>query len=228
MEYCTKCGAKLSEKAEFCTKCGTPIKSSDEAKKETKDKKSIEEQIEETAEDIGKKAEQIGKKIEKKADDVGYYINQWYDKTFKIAGPLIGTFIALIILRIIIYVMQASGDDIYIATALGEGLHEYLLIIFGSMLLSGYNTYLYRKYKHQYQWIYPLISAIGFIIGAWIAAQIMLIINQSDDTPILEAIGTFIDTYLIGIFILALIIGYAVQFAFAPYISQEKNNPKTK
>ena len=222
MEYCTKCGAELSEKAEFCTKCGTPIKSSDEAKKETKDKKPIEEQIEETAQYIGKKVERIGKKIEKKADDVGDHINQWYNKTFKIAGPLIGAFIALIILRIIIYIIQAPGDDIYIATALGEGLYEYLLIIFGSMLLSGYNTYLYRKYKHQYQWIYPLISAIGFIIGAWIAAQIMLIINQSDDTPILEAIGTFIDTYLIGIFILALIIGYAVQFAFGHYISQEK------
>jgi len=212
MKYCAKCGAELSEKAEFCTKCGTPIKSSDEAKKETKDEKPIEEKIEETTQAIGKKVEQIGKKIEKKADDVGDHINQWYNKTFKIAGPLIGAFIALIIIRIIIYIIQASGDDIYIATALGEGLYEYLLIIFGSMLLSGYNTYFYRKYKHQYQWIYPLISAIGFIIGAWIAAQIMLIINQSDDTPILEAIGTFIDT----------------QFAFGPYISQEKNNPKTK
>ena len=228
MKYCTKCGAKLSEKAEFCTKCGTPIKSSDKVKKEIKDKKPIEEKIEEITQDIGKKVEQIGKKIEKKADDVGGHINQWYNKTFKIAGPLIGAFIALIILRIIIYIIQASGDDIYIATALGEGLYEYLLIIFGSMLLSGYNTYLYRKYKHQYQWIYPLISAIGFIIGAWIAAQIMLIINQSDHTPILEAIGIFIDTYLIGIFILALIIGYALQFAFAPYMSKENNNPKTK
>ena len=211
MKYCTKCGAKLSEKAEFCNKCGTPIKPSDETKK---DKKSIEEKIEETTETIGKKAEKIGKKIEKKADDVGNNINQWYNNTFKIAGPLIGTFIALIIIRIIIYIIQASGDDIYIATALGEGLYEYLLIIFGSMLLSGYNSYLYSKYKHQYQWIYPLISAIGFIIGAWIAAQIMLVINQSDDTPILEAIGNFINTYLIGIFILALIIGYAVQFSF--------------
>jgi len=222
MEYCIKCGAKLPEKAEFCTKCGTPIKSSDEPKKEIKDKKSIEEQIEETAEGIGKKAEQIGKKIEKKADDVGDHINQWYGKTFKIAGPLIGAFIALIILRIIIYAIQASGEDIFIATALGEGLYEYLLIIFASMLLSGYNTYFHRKYKHQYQWIYPLISAIGFIIGIWIAAQIMLIISQSNDTPIIEAIGTFINTYLIGIFILALIIGYAAQFACSSHTSQEK------
>ena len=233
MEYCIKCGAKLPEKAEFCTKCGTPIKSSDEPKKEIKDKKSIEEKIEETAEDIGKKAEQIGKKIGKKGDDIGDHFNrlydktfkiagQWYDKTFKIAGPLIGAFIALIILRIIIYVIQVSGEDIYIATALGEGLHEYFLFIFASMLLSGYNTYFHRKYKHQYQWIYPLISSIGFIIGVWIAAQIMLIISQSNDTPIIEAIGTFINTYIIGIFIIALIIGYAAQFAFGPYISKEK------
>ena len=49
MKYCTKCGVKLTEKAEFCTKCGKPLKSSDEPKKEIKDKKSIEEKIEETA-----------------------------------------------------------------------------------------------------------------------------------------------------------------------------------
>ena len=94
MKYCTKCGAKIPEKAEFCTKCGKPTKSSDETNKKIKDKKSIEEQIEETAEEIGKKAEQIGRKFEKKAEDVGDHINRWYDNTFKIAGPLIGAFIA--------------------------------------------------------------------------------------------------------------------------------------
>ncbi|GAG93462.1 unnamed protein product [marine sediment metagenome] len=222
MDYCIRCGAKLPEKAEFCNKCGKPLKSSNEPKKEIKDKKSIEEKIEETAEEIGKKAEQIGKRIEKKADDVGNHVNEWYDKTFKIAGPLIGAFIGLIVIRIIIYVIQVSGEDIFIATSLGEGLNEYLLIIFVSMLLSGYNTYFNRKYRYQYQWIYPLISAIGFIIGAWIASQIMIIISQSNNTPIIEAIGTFINTYIIGIFILALIIGYAVQFTYATYISQEK------
>jgi len=222
MEYCIKCGAKQQEKAEYCTKCGTPIKSSDEPKKEIKDKKSIIEQIEDTAEVIGKKGEQIGRKIEKKADDVGDHINKWHDKTFKIAGPLIGAFIALIIIRIIIYAIQASGEDIFIATALSKGLYDYLLIIFASMLLTGYNTYFNRKYKHQYQWIYPLISAIGFIIGIWIASQIMLIISQSNDTPIIETIGTFISTYLIGIFILALIIAYAAQFVFSSYISKGK------
>ena len=225
MAYCIKCGAQLPEKAEYCTKCGTSIKSSDEKKKEIKDKKSIIDQIEETAEIIGKKGEQIGRKIEKKTDDFGHHINQYYDKTFKIAGPLIGAFIALIIIRIIIYAIQASGEEIFIATALSKGLLDYLLIIFASMLFTGYNTYFNRKYNRQYHWIYPIFSTMGFIIGIWIAAQIMLIISQSNDTPIIEAIGTFINTYLIGIFILALIIGYAVQF----YKSQEEHfHPEVK
>ena len=90
------------------------------------------------------------------------------------------------------------------------------------MLLSGYNTYFYRKYKQQYQWIYPLISAIGFVFGAWIAAQIMLIISNSNETPIIEAIGNFINTYLIPIFILAIIISYAAQFAFGPITRKKK------
>jgi hypothetical protein len=233
MEYCTKCGSKLTENAEFCTKCGKAIK--------PKDTKSIEKQIDEFAEDIGKKAEdtgkkiekkadeiakkadQLGKKIEKKTDDMGDHVNQWYDKTFKFAGPLVGAFIGLIILRIIIYIIQFSGDDIHIFTAFSEILlSDYLLIIFGSMVLSGYNNYINKKFKQQYLWIYPFVSAVSFIIGAWIAAQIMIYIHESDTTPIIGAIGTFIDTYLIGLFILALIIGYAAQISYS-YYTTDKN-----
>jgi len=213
MVYCHNCGKKLDEDTQYCTKCGHDLGH----------ESSFEKNMENFGEKIGEKAEQFGRKIEKKADDFGDHINhlydrtfriagKWYAESFKIAGPLIGAFIALIILRIVIYVIQASDEDIFIVTTLGEGLLEYLLFIFASMLLSGYNTYFHRKYKHRYQWIYPLISAIGFIIGAWIAAQIMLLISQSNDTPIIKAIGTFINTYLIGIFIIALVIGYAAQF----------------
>ena len=232
MAYCTKCGAKLTDNAEFCTKCGKSIKA--------KDTKSIEKQIDEFTEDLGKKAEDIGKKIEEKADEIGKkadkigkniekktdevgdHVNQWYDNTFKFAGPLVGAFIGLIILRIIIYIIQFSEDDIHIFTAFSEITLDYLLIIFGSMLLSGYNNYINRKFKELYLWIYPFVSAVSFIIGAWIAAQIMLYINAQDNTPIIGAIGNFIDTYLIALFILALIIGYAAQIGYQYYTNEKK------
>ncbi len=234
MAYCTKCGVKLTDKAEFCTQCGKAIKL-----KDTKTK-SIEQQIDNFAEDLGKKAEgigkkieekadeigkktdKIGKKIEKKTDEVGEHINQWYDNTFKFAGPLVGAFIGLIILRIIIYIIQFSGDDIHIFTAFSEITLTYLLLIFGSMLLSGYNNYFNRKFKEIYQWIYPFVSAVSFIIGAWIAAQIMIYIDTEDNTPIIGGIGSFIDTYLIALFILALIIGYAAHFGYHYYTNEKK------
>jgi hypothetical protein len=127
-------------------------------------------------------------------------------------------------MRIIIYVIQASNVDIFFVTALSEGLLEYLLIIFASMLISGYNTYFHHKYKKQYQWIYPLISAIGFIIGLWAVSKILLIIDQNDNTPVLAAIGNFIDIYIIVIFILAVIIGYAIQFSVYSSKYREKSN----
>jgi uncharacterized membrane protein len=229
MEYCTKCGAKLTNSEEFCTKCGKAIKT------QNKKTKSIEDQIDEFAEDIGKKAEdfgkkiekkadKIGKKIEKKTDDVGDHVNQWYNNTFKFAGPLVGAFIGLIIMWIIIYIIQFSGEDIHILTSFSNALltYPYLLIVFASMLISGYNTYFNRKFKQQYLWIYPFISAVSFIIGAWVAAKIMIYIHDNDTAPIIGAIGSFIDTYLIGIFILALIIGYAAQIGYN-YYTTEKN-----
>jgi len=225
MEYCTKCGSKLTQDAEYCTKCGKAIK--------PKDTKSIEKQIDEFADDlgkkieekadeIGKKADKIGKNIEKKTDEIGDHVNQWYDNTFKFAGPLVGAFIGLIILRIIIYIIQFSEDDIHIFTAFSEITLTYLLIIFGSMLLSGYNNYINRKFKEIYRWIYPFVSAVSFIIGAWIAAQIMIYIDTEDNTPIIGAIGNFLDTYLIALFILALFIGYAAQFGYHYYTNEKK------
>jgi len=219
-EYCIKCGSKLPEDAEFCIKCGKQVKSSHKDKKEGK--KAKEEKIEKPSKGIGKKAEQVGKRIEKGAERAGDQFSQWYDKTFQIGGPLIGAFIGLIILRLIIYIIQTFDEDIFIVTAFGQGLHEYLLFIFTSMLITGYNTYLNRKYKQQYQWIYPLISAIGFTLGAWILAQIFLIISKSNETPIIEAIGNFINTYIIGILFLAIIIGYIFQVVFGTNISKNK------
>jgi hypothetical protein len=50
----------------------------------------------------------------------------------------------------------------------------------------------------------------------------LLIISESNNTPIFEVIGDFINTYIIAIFILAVIIGYIFQFSFGPYLSKDK------
>jgi len=200
--YCIKCGEEQADTAKFCTKCGAKMPTSSESIG-TDNSESFEKKIE-------KKAEAF----EKKADAFGTHFNHWYDETFGILGPLIGAFISLIVLRIIIYVIQAASDEIFIFTALGQGLYNYLIFIFISILISSYNTYLNRKYHQQYLFIYPFIGAIGFIIGFWVLAQILLFVNQSNVTPIFATIGEFINTYLIVFFALAIIIGYITQFTY--------------
>ena len=220
MPYCIKCGRKLEENTKFCTKCGTSIKSPNENK--NNEKITLEKQIENAAERFGKRSEQIGKRVEERFNHNGINFNLWYDNTFKLAGPLLSAFIMLIILRIIIYIIQFSNNHIFIFTALSEGLYSYLLLIFASTLLSGYNTYFNRKYKHSYILIYPFVSAIGFIIGIWILAQILEIINQIDGIQLFESIANFINDYLIAIFILAIIIAYVVQFTSDRFRTIEK------
>ena len=57
MPYCDKCGKKNDDDAEYCTKCGNYIAAGS----------TFEKDIENAAEEFGRKAEQFGKHIEKKA-----------------------------------------------------------------------------------------------------------------------------------------------------------------
>ena len=59
MTYCNECGKKNDDDAQYCTKCGNYL---------TKRSK-WEKNIEEAAEEFGRKAERFGKRVEKKAKD---------------------------------------------------------------------------------------------------------------------------------------------------------------
>ena len=59
MTYCNECGKKNDDDAQYCTKCGNYL---------TKRSK-WEKNIEEAAEEFGRKAERFGKRVEKKAKE---------------------------------------------------------------------------------------------------------------------------------------------------------------
>jgi len=186
--YCTKCGLKNEENADFCTKCGTKLDKKEHEKAIEEDiNKRIEKAgvaIERAAKNFGDAAERVGKRIEQKMEKAGKEFESWYDKKFGIFGPLIWSFLGIIILRLIIGVMTIT--DYTVLVTISDFLYEYILLFFGLMLISSYNTYFYRKYKKQYRWISPLISTIIFIVIIWIVAKIFIII----DIPILSSIAS--------------------------------------
>ena len=57
MTYCNECGKKNDDDAQYCTKCGNYLIK----------RSKWEKNIEEAAEEFGRKAEQFGKHVEKKA-----------------------------------------------------------------------------------------------------------------------------------------------------------------
>jgi uncharacterized membrane protein YvbJ len=60
MDYCQKCGNKNDEDAKYCNKCGNYLNKPS----------SFEKNIEEAAEELGRKAEEFGKRIEKRAKEL--------------------------------------------------------------------------------------------------------------------------------------------------------------
>jgi len=217
--YCSKCGKKIKEDAEYCNKCGAKLSKS--AKNNIKESDYVpektEKKIEQVAKEFGEGIERVGKRLEKRFDKTSEGFNQWFDQTFGIFGPLIWAFLALIILRIIIWGMNNIEDDYVVVGGIGDILYENLLLIFGLMVVSSYSTYLLRKYKKQYKWISPAISTAVFVIILWIITKILIVIDIEEDIPILTSIASFIESYLVIIFIAIILISYGFMIVVTPF-----------
>ena len=216
--YCSKCGKESKEEAEYCNKCGAKISKSVKNKKEEPQQvpKKETKSIEKVAKEFGEKAEQVGKRIEERFNKRSQDFNQWFDQLFGIFGPLVWAFLALIILRIIIFGMDIVGDDSAVIGRIGDVLYDNLLLIFGLMLVSAYNTYLSRRYKKQYRWISPAISTAFFVIILWIITKVFIVIDSELDIPILTSIASFIESYLVIIFIAIILISYGFMMVATP------------
>lgn len=230
MTYCTKCGTKNEDDAKYCTKCSKPLTSTitkeTPIEKHVKDStdnverksKATGEKLEETidkfskeAQDLGERIEKAGKRIEKATDRASDYLDNWWDRSFGIFGPLLSSFIVLIILRIIIEFLRIGAEDIAVLSEVGDLLLDYFLLIFVLILVSSYCSYFSRKYK-SFQWISPVIFAIVLVIVSLVAANIITVIGESIGNPDLaNAEIIWREKYLAMIFVIALLIGYLIK-----------------
>ncbi|KYK27784.1 hypothetical protein AYK20_02050 [Thermoplasmatales archaeon SG8-52-1] len=220
MTYCTKCGKKNDDDAEFCSKCGVRLDTKDKKNSNKKQLKKTGKIIEEKAEEFGKSIEKAGIRFESKFENSIKDFQKWYDNKFKVAGPLIWSFLGLIILRLIISLMDRSGDDVVVLGEISDFLYSYLLILFGLMLLNFYNSYLNRTYKKQYRFISPAISTISCVVTLWILSKILIIIDTNLEIPFLASIANFIDEYIFVIFIVILLLGYCFELIIKPFAKE--------
>jgi hypothetical protein len=223
MVYCYKCGKKNDDDSEFCTKCGVRLdKQKEEATFEDRINKTA-NQIEEKAERFGKSIEKASKRFETRMNHSFEEFQKWYDARFKILGPLIWSFLGLIILRFIILLLDISRDEHIIFGELSDFLYLYLLLFFGLMLLNTYNSYLKRRYNKQYRWISPTVTTISFTVSLWIFSKFLVFLDNNLDMPVLTTIGNFIDTYIILVFVIVLLISYGFVMVILPFSKKSED-----
>jgi ribosomal protein L40E len=214
--YCSKCGTQNENDALFCTKCGFQLKPLEETTKFEKRMKEVTKEFEKASKKTGKKIEQTAKKSSADAEEIGdqvektgKHVTNWYDHTFGIFGPLISSFIGLIVLRLIIEAMWIQTNTIDVTGKVGTVLYSYLPLIFAMMLLSSYNSYIIKKYK-SFRWASPPIVAVVIVTIVWIVARILLAVETKVNVPDLASTVLILDKYLPMIFTFVILIGYLI------------------
>ena len=173
MTNCPKCEAKNDDDSLFCTKCGVTLKPDAtspierHAMRFAQDMeqmgKNLGESMTHAASRIQGDSRDMGKRFEQRVDQVGKNVENWYDRTFGILGPLLASFLFLIILRLVIEIAKISGDEVPEMSTITAVILIYLLPLFGTTLISNYTSFFSRKsYKFR---IFSPLHIVYLVLG---------------------------------------------------------------
>jgi hypothetical protein len=219
MVECPKCKKINDDDSVFCSKCGTPLKSTapptaeQYAKKFAQDMEQLGKNIGETfsqaAQRIQEESHHVGRHMEYRIDHASRHMENWYDRTFGILGPLLSSFIFLIILRLAIEIVKISANTLPDIDAITSVILLYLLPLFGISLLSNYTAYFARK-SYKFRIFSPLLHSIAFVLILWVIAQILGALEGRLHIADLGVAATNIENLLPTVFVFVLLIGYVV------------------
>jgi hypothetical protein len=225
MVNCLKCGKINDDDAQYCSKCGSSL--TDTLTKSNSFEKQIEnfaeevervgkkagKTIEQAAKRFGEETQDIGKRLEKATDRAGNRLENWYDRSFGVFGPLVTSFIGLIILRFVIVCFKIGAQDTPVLGIVSDKLLDYLLLIFVVFLISNYSSYISRKYK-PFRWISPIIIAAVIVIISLVVVTILSAVGTSVNMPdLVNAEREWREKYMLITFVIVLLIGYLINVA---------------
>lgn len=121
MVYCTKCGTKNNPTEEYCLKCG--------AKLEKSTKKTWDQQLEQGAEEFGRRAEKWGQEFGKRAEQECFSLAK--------SGAIIGVVLGIIIIL--------AGLLLLAGFQLLKFFWAIMIIVFGLIILFGALKILTKK-----------------------------------------------------------------------------------
>jgi hypothetical protein len=225
MVDCPKCGKNNVDDAIFCTNCGMSLKSDAASTIERHVKmfaedmdemgKKLGESMTHTAKRMQEDSRNIGKRIEHRVDYASKHMENWYNHNFGIFGPLLESFIFLIILRLAIIVLEIPSVQTIETDKIVAILLVYILPLFAVTLLSNYTKYFARK-SNKFRVFSPLFYAITLVLLLWIIAKILYDVSVRFTISELGTAAVSLENSLPTIFIFVLLIGYVILFLSMP------------
>jgi len=231
MANCPKCESKNDDDATFCTHCGTSLRSDMGSTIERHSKRFAQDM-----EQLGKKAGDLmaqtakhlhddtqvrTRHFERRMDRANRRAGNWYDSTFGVLGPLLASFIFLIVFRLVIVVLEVPSTETPEMNTIAAVLFLYLLPLFGVSLLSNYTKYFARK-SHQFRMFSPLFYAITITLFLWIIEKILYDISVRLTITDLRTAALSLQDSLPTVFIFVLLLGYVILIVNIPHDSEKK------
>jgi hypothetical protein len=142
-------------------------------------------------------------------------MKNWSDRTFGIFGPLISSFIFLIVFRVAIMVLEIPSMQTSETNKVAAILLMYILPLFAVILLSNYIQYFARK-SYKFRVFSPLFYAITLILFLWIITKILYDVSVRFAISDVRTAAVSLENSLPTIFIFALLIGYVILFLNMP------------
>jgi len=232
MVNCPKCGKTNADDAAFCISCGASLRS------------DIGSTIERHAKDFAQTMEQTGKKVgdniahaakqfhestrrearsfERRMDQMSRRTEGWYERRFGPWGPLLESFIFLIVFRFIILVMELPNKDVPEMQTIASILLVYILPLFVLSLCSNYTQFLSKKY-FSLKVFSPFFYAVYFVLFCWILSRILSDISTHFTIPDLQKAAVSLEQSLPTIFVFVLLIGYLILMLNLP--KEQKKKP---
>jgi len=225
MVNCPKCGASNVDDAMFCTNCGSSLKTDaasgieHHAKRFAADMeqmgKNLGESMTQAAHRIQKDSQDVGKRIEDRVDHASKSMEHWYDRTFGVFGPILASFIFLIVFRLAIAVLEIPSVQTPDTLKVAAILVAYVLPLFAVTLLSNYTTYFARK-SFKFRIFSPLFHAIAFILFLWILVKILYDVSTRFVLADVRTAAASLESSLPTIFVFVLLIGYVFLYFSIP------------
>jgi hypothetical protein len=231
MVNCPKCGTKNENDAAFCTHCGVPLQSDVESTIEQHAKqfaqnmeqmgKKVGDQMTQAAKKVHETTQKEARQFEQRMDRASRHAENWYNKTFGALGPLLESFIFLIVFRLGIMLMELPNQETPGIHTIATILLVYILPLFALSLLSNYTQYLSKKF-FKFRVFSPLLYAIFVVILFWIISKILYDASTHFTLPDLRTAALSLENGLPTIFIFVLLIGYVILVMSLPKDQKEK------